>query len=74
VLGFGFFLWIFPSFVPKLGSLSMILVTLFVAYQLRKHGADVVAGKCGGITAGFSSQRTEIYAERSRIHSPATSW
>ena len=39
VLGFGFLLWTFPSLLSKLGSLTMILVTLFVAYQLRKHGA-----------------------------------
>jgi hypothetical protein len=39
VVGSGFYLWAFPGFLLKLGSLAMIAATLFVAYQLRKHGA-----------------------------------
>ncbi|HUX72635.1 MAG TPA: hypothetical protein VMV25_01920 [Steroidobacteraceae bacterium] len=39
MLAFGFHFWAYPGFLSKLGSLTMILATLFVAYQLRKHGA-----------------------------------
>ena len=35
----GFYVWTFPSLRMKFASLGMMSATLFVAYQLRRHGA-----------------------------------
>jgi membrane protein implicated in regulation of membrane protease activity len=39
IVGFGFYVWAFPSVPMKFASVTMIVVTLFVAYQLRRHAA-----------------------------------
>ena len=39
VLGSGFYVWAFPSLRMKVASFTMIMATLFVAYQLRRHAA-----------------------------------
>lgn len=39
VLGFGFYVWAFPGLRMKFASFTMIVATLFVAYQLRRHAA-----------------------------------
>ena len=39
VLCSSIYAWVLPSFRMKLASLTMIVATLFVAYQLRRHGA-----------------------------------
>src|SRR3954447_18302827 len=37
VIAFGAYIWMFPNYLSKMGSVLMVAATLFVAFQLRKH-------------------------------------
>jgi hypothetical protein len=63
-VGSGFYLWIFPGFLLKLGSLAMIAATLFVAYQLRKHGAARASSQESPAASLLEFHRKELIRRR----------
>lgn len=67
VLSFASFLWNAPDLPAKLGGVVMILVTLFVAYQLRRHRAARMSAPDGAALPLLEFHRNELVRRRNLL-------
>jgi hypothetical protein len=67
VVGFGFYVWAFPSLRMKLASLTMIAATLFVAYQLRRHAAARALSPDSSAASLLEFHRRELVRRRNLL-------
>lgn len=63
-LGYGLYIWLFPSLRMKLASLAVVLATGFVAYQLRSHAAARLAPPDTAALSLLAFHRRELLRRR----------
>ena len=63
---FCFYIWLFPYWVTRLGSLLVVLGTLVVIWQLHRRAASRAVPKDFGVS-GLQFQRTELARQRDAL-------
>jgi len=63
---FCFYIWLFPYWVTRLGSVLVVLGTLVVMWQLHRRAASRVVPEDFGVS-GLQFQRTELARQRDAL-------
>ena len=63
---FCFYIWLFPYWITRLGSLLVMLGTLVVMWQLHRRAASRAVPKDFGVS-GLQFQRTELARQRDAL-------